>query len=697
MLHRMRLHRSSVIGLVIALSATAAGVGVARNLVASNEKALLRQQAAQVSLVLSSLTWGTTQVMQASAATLAKAGGNQAAVFAAGSRQLLGSGFVAAAVLEPSPTTGGYRVRVGTPGLLAAVGTAGFDRELASAVGAAALTGSGLVGFVGAGDARRIGSLVPVGKSGQLLYAETPSPVSQSRISAKDALPFTDLTFAVYLGSESESNILMTNATTLPIPGNRAAVAVSPVMTGAVSDVHVDGAPGSVSAPGGYLLVVHPTTPLSGKTAGLFPWALLVLGLLSTAGVFLLFETALRRRDHALRLVKELEERNEAVQAAMARQAEAEESLRQAQRMEAVGRLAGGIAHDFNNLLAVILTYAGFLEESLTDDARSQDVNEIKVAAQRAADLTRQLLVFSRRDVVRPTVLDLVGLLSDAERLLGRTLGEDIEVSLDAPPQVVVHADPGELHQVVMNLAVNARDAMPNGGRLELRVDVLADAQGLPETAQLVVSDTGVGMSPEVALRAFEPFFTTKEVGRGTGLGLATVYGIVDRWGGRISVDSEPGRGTTFTILLPIADQDPEATAAPESPASAGGIRRTARVLLVEDEPSVRKASRRVLESAGYDVIEAPDGIQAMAAYADNAPDIVVTDIVMPGGMSGAELATVLHEVAPHLPVVFVSGYGRDHLMTHGELPEDVVLLHKPYPGDELVAAIRSALGEVMA
>jgi signal transduction histidine kinase len=539
--------------------------------------------------------------------------------------------------------------------------------------------------------------VVPVGKTGTLLYAETPSPASQTQISAADSLPFTDLTFAVYLGTETAGSVMMTNARTLPLDGRRAAVAVPASLTGAVGEVHLDGAPGSVQAPGAYLLVVKPTHPLSGTTAGLFPWALLILGLLSTAGVFLLFETALRRRDHALRLVSELEERNAAVQSAMDRQAKAEESLRQAQRMEAVGRLAGGVAHDFNNLLAVILTYAGFLEDSLQDDARAEDVGEIKVAAQRAADLTRQLLVFSRRDVVRPTVLDLVGLLSDAERLLGRTLGEDIEISLIHPGPVLVHADAGELHQVVMNLAVNARDAMPSGGRLELCVDVVGgDAR--PERVRLRVTDTGVGMSPATCERVFEPFFTTKEVGRGTGLGLATVYGIVDRWGGSITVDSEPGHGTTFTILLPLAEGALPLGPADSAPDDAeSGTPRAVQVLLVEDEPSVRRASRRTLESAGYEVIEAADGHAAMEVFGHHRPDIVVTDIVMPGGMSGPELAAVLHEVMPALPVVFVSGYGRDHLLTHGELPEDVILLHKPYPGEDLVAAIRSALDEVMA
>ncbi len=380
-----------------------------------------------------------------------------------------------------------------------------------------------------------------------------------------------------------------------------------------------------------------------------------------------------------------------------------EENLRQAQKMEAVGRLAGGVAHDFNNLLTVITGYSDILLQQMkADDPARGPVAEIGAAAGRAASLTGQLLAFSRKQVLRPRVLDLNALVASAAKMLGRLIGEDIELATDlAPGALAVRADPGQVEQVLMNLAVNARDAMPRGGRL--RIHTRAVERGGPEPLPgregepgryvlLEVSDTGCGMPPEVRDRLFEPFFTTKEVGKGTGLGLATVYGIVTQSGGAIDVASAPGQGTTFTIYLPkppglgaAADPGPADAAEP-----AGG-RET--VLLVEDEDGVRGLAGQALSGRGYTVLEARGGTEALA-LAERHPggiDVLVTDVVMPG-LGGVALARRLAEARPGLRVLYMSGYTDSVLFRHGVEQDAINYLWKPFKPLELVRRVREVL-----
>jgi two-component system cell cycle sensor histidine kinase/response regulator CckA len=316
-------------------------------------------------------------------------------------------------------------------------------------------------------------------------------------------------------------------------------------------------------------------TSVGGFLADQFPWVSLVLGLALTLAFAGLLDVAVARRDTAVRLVQELEVRNSQLDEALSRQAETEQSLRQAQRMDAVGQLAGGIAHDFNNLLQAILSYSEFIADGLgPESALQQDVAEVQKAAHKAAGLTRQLLVFSRHYVTEPSLLDLNASVRNAEHLVRTTLGEDIALEcVTAEEPYFVLADPGDLELLLMNLAINARDAMPCGGDISITVDAV-DLGGIDSTshadahadgisnfttgtfARIDVTDNGDGMAPEVAARAFEPFFTTKETGRGAGLGLAMVYGIATRAGGSASVSTIGGVGTTITVLFPLSDRD---------------------------------------------------------------------------------------------------------------------------------------------
>ncbi|MDB4951177.1 MAG: hypothetical protein JWM27_3826 [Gemmatimonadetes bacterium] len=382
-----------------------------------------------------------------------------------------------------------------------------------------------------------------------------------------------------------------------------------------------------------------------------------------------------------------------------------EEQLRQAQKMEAVGRLAGGIAHDFNNLLTAIKGGAQMLLMDLPPgDALREDVVEIERAADRAAGLTRQLLAFSRKQILKPTVLDLNAVVRDMERMLHRLIGEDVELRTELQPGLGhVTADAGQVEQMIMNLAVNARDAMPEGGRLTLATDRVAVAPGaspagLTEEAEpgayvrLSVRDTGVGMDEATRERIFEPFFTTKETGRGTGLGLSTVYGIVKQSGGYVGVDSQPGRGSTFSLYLPVTEARLDAAAAGAAPED--GPRARATVLLVEDEAAVRSLIRRILDRAGYDVLEAAGPAEARRTFASAAPpvELLLTDVVMPGG-SGRELADDLCAAHPELRVLFMSGYTDDALFHHGMAGGAANFIEKPFDPEGLVRKV----GEVLA
>jgi len=378
-----------------------------------------------------------------------------------------------------------------------------------------------------------------------------------------------------------------------------------------------------------------------------------------------------------------------------------EDQLRQAQKMEAVGQLAGGIAHDFNNMLTAIQGYSELLLADLPDvDPRRDDVLEIRLAAERAASLTRQLLAFGRRTVLRPRTIDVNVVLAGVSRLLASLIGEDIVLRTDlAPGTLAVEADPGQLEQVIINLGVNARDAMPDGGTLTLatRCVVLdadqAAAQHGREPGEYVVisaSDTGTGITPEVQARMFEPFYTTKEPGKGTGLGLSTVFGIVTMSGGDIGVESEPGHGATFTIHLPRSHAVPVAFE-PERPESAAGG--TEQVLVVEDDPGVRQLVASTLGGSGYAVRAAQSGAEALELIASSAVplDLLITDVVMPG-MTGAELARRLRELRPAVPVLYISGYTADALTDRHSLGPGIELLEKPFGPETLLRRVRAIL-----
>ncbi len=380
-----------------------------------------------------------------------------------------------------------------------------------------------------------------------------------------------------------------------------------------------------------------------------------------------------------------------------------EQQLRQAQKMEAVGRLAGGIAHDFNNILTAITGYADLLLEDLgATDPRRQDADEIHKAADRAAGLTRQLLAFSRQQVLQPTVLEVNKLVSDLEKMLRRLLGEDVELGTRlAPTTGRVKADPGQLEQVIMNLAVNARDAMPNGGKLTLEtgnvdLDGAYAADHYPARAgpfvMLAVSDTGIGMSEETQVHMFEPFFTTKEKGKGTGLGLATVYGIIKQSGGFIWVYSEVGHGTTFKLYLPRVEELAERASQPAQ-APARAARGTETVLVVEDEAPVRSVARQVLERHGYTVLEAPSAEAALDIVARYSGTIhlLLTDVVMPG-LNGRELANRLAGLRPDAKVIFMSGYTDDAVTRHGVLEPGSAYVQKPFTPDAIARKVREVL-----
>jgi PAS domain S-box-containing protein len=384
-------------------------------------------------------------------------------------------------------------------------------------------------------------------------------------------------------------------------------------------------------------------------------------------------------------------------------QAELEEQLQQARRMEAIGRVVGAVAHDFNNMLAVILNNASFLKSDLpVGDPRLPDVDEIDRAATRAADLTKQLLAFSRKQLVRPRPVDITQVIAGVESLLRRMVSENIQFDIQSDDDLgAVKADPSRIEQVIINLIVNARDAMPGGGQLTLQArNVVLDEEFAASHLDVVpgpyvmvaVSDTGHGMSPEVRQHLFEPFFTTKERGKGTGLGLATVYGIVTQAGGHISVYSEEETGTSVKVYLPQINEawlarEPVETA----DGSPGGKER---VLVVEDEAMVQRLAKRILERNGYSVQVASDGAEALDLWNETRDfDLLLTDVVMPN-VSGAELAQTLRARDANLPVVYMSGYVGNVTATHEILVERARFLQKPFTAGTLLGVVRELLDE---
>ncbi|MEO7972219.1 MAG: PAS domain S-box protein, partial [Thermoanaerobaculia bacterium] len=380
-----------------------------------------------------------------------------------------------------------------------------------------------------------------------------------------------------------------------------------------------------------------------------------------------------------------------------------EQQLFQAQKMESIGRLAAGIAHDFNNLLGVISGYGEIVRSGLpAADPLVEDVDQILKAAERAADSTRQLLAFGRQQDLQAKVVDLNAIVSDSAKILPRLLGEDVELSIHlAPAQGSVRADPGQLNQVLMNLVLNSRDALPAGGRITIEtsgVEIDAADSASHSVLQpgpyvvLAVSDTGVGMDEATQARAFEPFFTTKASGKGTGLGLAAAYGIVNQSGGEILVYSEVGVGTTFKVYLPRVD--PVLAEQEHAPAAVAAPRVAETVLLVEDESALREMIRKVLATNGYRVLVARDGSEALeiAAAHPDPIQLLVSDVIMPG-LNGPRIAELLGAERAGMKVLFISGYSGEAVFQRGMLPKGTAFLSKPFPIDALLRMVREILG----
>jgi two-component system cell cycle sensor histidine kinase/response regulator CckA len=359
-----------------------------------------------------------------------------------------------------------------------------------------------------------------------------------------------------------------------------------------------------------------------------------------------------------------------------------EEQLHHSQRLEAVGRLAGGVAHDFNNLLMVITGYSHMLLDAMhSSDPARQDLEQVVKASERATDLTRQLLAFSRRQGVRAALVNLNDLVQEMDRMLRRVLGEDIELIIRLAPELkTVRADPGQIEQVILNMVVNARDAMPSGG--QLLIETANNRQPNRDCVTISISDTGVGMDSQVLSRVFEPFFTTKE--HGTGLGLATSYGIIKENGGDLRVDSTPGKGTTFHIELPVIEQTPDDLDLPDEKRTPSG---TETILLVEDEDPVRRVVETMLKRHGYQVLAAASSKNAIAVAEQHGGVIhlLITDIMMPG-MSGRKMAECLTTCRPEMKVLYVSGYG------DAKVQNDTHFLQKPFTTEELAMKIRELL-----
>jgi len=462
--------------------------------------------------------------------------------------------------------------------------------------------------------------------------------------------------FAVYVGDHVEpGRAVLASTVELPLSGTTQAQVTE--VAGQPLTIQVGGSP-------------MPSFPPVAVGAGGIVLTLVVAGLLSTA---------LRRRDAAVRALA-------AAELAEEQRAALEGDLQQAQRMETIGQLAGGIAHDFNNLLAAIASTAELVLADLDDPAMEADVEAILDATQRGGRLTKQLLSFSRRGLTRREAVGVDPVVEHMADLLRRTLGEHVELDVrtDAPGAQVL-GDPAELEQVLLNLVVNARDAATRSG---MRIEVRTTRVG--GEVHLQVTDDGKGMPPEVVERAFEPFFSTKHADHGTGLGLSIVYGIATRMGGSVTIDSSPGRGTSVLVALPCSDAEAVAEVAPAR--ATGPVDHRELVLLVEDEPAVRRAAQRLLERAGHTVVPAADGHEALDHVLDGVrPTVLLTDVVLPGPLSGHDVAERVRASVPGVRVIYASGYSRDLLSADQVADEGARFVAKPFTSQTLLDAVADA------
>ena len=684
-------HRTTTLVVAVMLVATALAFGTSQRVVDDNEQRLLEDRTQDVRGLLESL--GTTyEAQMAAVAAVAQVTDGDLDQFRT---SVMGTDGAAAAAER-----GGWALLRRTKAGFETVGTVGrptpvdeVPPEWSSGLERAASGDFRVLGFLGGGFDRRFAMVTGrTGVRGDLIVYNEVSLLGATAGAADDSSVIAGLAIAVYLGRTPDPDQLVFG---VGEPSGDVEEAI----------VDISGTP--------VLLQTGATEPLAGALATNLPRILLGAGLLLALALSSLVEITLRRRDDALATVSDLEDKNRLLDLALAEQRAAEDAraaleaeLRQSRHLEALGHLAGGVAHDFNNLLAAILSYADLAADGVSDEQALADLGEIRNAARRGAALTTQLLQFSRRAPVEPVLVDVNDRVRDLARLLSRTLGED--VSLDstlASDPVVVRADPHELDQVLLNLVVNARDAVGAGGsiqvetsRVELDADVLHLYPGLQAGphVRIEVVDDGSGMEPEVIEHAFEPFFTTKGRGHGTGLGLATAYGIVQRHHGHIGVRSTPGEGTWFEILLPATDAEvaPTPVAGEISDVTRNGHRPGRTILLVEDEDPVRQAVRRMLERGGYRVLEAQDGATAMERYGATDVDLLVTDLVMPGAASGVDVADRFRDRLRGLPVLYMTGYGDALLDEHGvDDDSGTSVLTKPFSEDDLLHAVHEAMG----
>lgn len=692
----VRLHRASVAVVLVGIIASFGAFWASSASVRDNNGQLLRGDAATASLVFSGELGAITGPFQAIGKVVTPFGVSPAAFAAASASAVKAKGAVA--LLRVTGTTltvvdslGNVHRDLGNP------------EDNASLIAMSMRSETSFPGMVTVSQNRWLEELF-AGKTyslppGFLLYSEL-SLGKPPLIYRPPGFLFAGTTAYAYVGSVAPGNLILQTSNRAPSDGQQAVSKVDASSATFAPNATLTSDPDSFKSAGNLIVAMSANSNLTGSFAANFPWILLVGGVAATVILAWLLGVATLRREKALGYVVELEVKNTELDEALSRQAQAEHRLRQAQRMEAVGQLAGGIAHDFNNLLQAIISYSEFLSEGVEPGSEMQrDVAEVQKAANRAAELTRQLLVYSRQDVTQPEVIDLNNVVRDAERLLRHTIGEDVKLSCQfSTTPCCVLADTGELELMLMNLAINARDAMPRGGNLGITVDAIsldgsqAESAGLVpgSYARLSVSDNGEGMTPEVAAKAFEPFFTTKETGRGTGMGLAMVYGITVRWGGSTSISTVPGLGTTISLLLPLSDERPKSPEPDKPKVRPRGDRDVA--LLVEDQEGVRRSTARILEAAGYEVLQAENGVEAMAAHPVEEFDILVTDLVMPGGITGKQLADEFHTRRPNLPVVFISGYSAEVISEREILPPTTHLVRKPFTPEDLLQAVSFAV-----